>query len=230
MNQTKTYSGVLSEALEVAATHLQEGNTDDQLVNQYPALRETTYMQNDREVVPLADVASSVNVITGNLDQNKYLFSILATAVSTKIVHPAIDIRNYQSNMASSYSNRSTDDSHVTPFLKRNGLTHCAASGMESGRNFERPTPLTLNFPSKPRGKGNREAVLGLLHAVQVDGVDPLPVLIYLFYKDLSLKKSVLHEYPAPQGLTVQQIIDAIVNHFDRAQGQGKSRLPVLAV
>lgn len=230
MSQTKTYSSVLSEALEAAATHIQEENADGDLVNQYPALSETTYTQNDGEVVPLADVASSINVIIGNLNQNKYLFSILATAVATKIVHPAIDIRNHQSNMANSYSNRSTDDSYVTPFLKRNGLTHCAASGMESGRNFERPTPLTLDFPSKPRGKGNREAVLGLMHAVQVDEVDPLSVLIYLFYKDLSLKKSVLHEYPAPQGLTVQQIVDAVVSHFNRAQGQGKSRLPVLAI
>ncbi len=230
MSEKKSYQDVLNEALNLAAAHLEGEDSGDEIKKRSDALRAKTFKSKNGHPVPLSDVATCVDVVISNLNQTKYVFSIIVTALATKIVSPKIDIRNAKAKMANGYSNRNTDQSHVTPFLKRNGLTHSATSGMESGRNFERPFPLTLDFPTEPRGPGNREAILGILHAVQVDGVDPLEVLTYLFFKDLSLKKSVLHEYPAPEGLTVQQIVDAIVGHFNNAQGQGKSRLPVLAI
>ena len=65
---------------------------------------------------------------------------------------------------------------------------------------------------------------------MQEDKVNPLPVLIYLFYKDLRSRKVVSFTYPDPKGFTVQQIIDVIVRHFNESRGHGKSRLPVLAI
>lgn len=126
--------------------------------------------------------------------------------------------------------NRSTDAAHVTPFLKRHGLTSCAASGAESGRNFERPYPYTLNYEAKPKGKGNREAFLGVIHAIQVEGVDPFPCIVLFMALDLRNKQKVVFEYPQPEGLTIQEIFDAFIKHYQNAQGQGRSRLPVLAI
>ncbi len=167
MEEDKDYKSVLAEVLEQAITHIKNEDDINAILQQYSALNSITYAKKKGKKVPWGILASSVDTIIANLNQNKYLFSIIATALTTKIIFPNIDIRNHQSTMENSYSNRSTDQTHVTPFLKKNGLTHCAASGMESGRNFERPLPLTLNFPAKPRGKGNKEATLGILHVVQ---------------------------------------------------------------
>lgn len=175
-------------------------------------------------------ISEGVETIIGNLNQNKYLFSILATCLVEKLVNPEQDIRLHQTSMLGGYSNRSKDQVHVTPFLKQHGLTHCAASGMESGRNFERPFPLTLDFGGKPKGKGNREAFLGILHAVEEEGVDPSPCLELLLALDIKSLETPDYDYPEPEGLTVQEITTAIVRHHDLARGQGKSRLPVLAI
>ena len=226
----KDYQLVLKEALEKAINHIKAEDTTSDLINTYPSLSTTTYREIDQKIIALGNIGTAIDTIISNLNRNKYLFSIAITALVTKIVSPEVDIRNHQSDMENGYSNRSIDQTYVTPFLKKSGLTHCATSGMESGRNFERPLPLKLNFPAKPRGSGNREAILSILHAVQVDEVDPSSLLIYFFYKDLLDKKLVNYEYPTPKGLTIQEIIDAIVNHFNQSQGQGKSRLPVLAI
>lgn len=166
----------------------------------------------------------------GNLGQNKYLFSILATCLAVKLADPGQDIRLHQADMPGGYSNRSRDQIYVTPFLKEHGLTHCAASGMESGRNFERPFPLNLDFGGKPRGKGNREAFLGILHAVEEESVNPRPCLELLFALNMKSIEIPAYEYPEPEGLAVDEIVGAVVRHHALAKGHGRSRLPVLAI
>lgn len=225
------YTLQLQAALDEANILLQNQELREYALKQHSDLRLPLKTQIDGLVRPLPiSLGEGLETIINNLDQNKYLYSIVATALVEKIVHPNVDIRRHQADMNKGYSNRSTDQTYVTPFLKRSGLTHCAASGMESGRNFERPLALTLDFPSKPRGKGNREATLGILHAVEEEGADPFSCLVYLFALDIKSKKTVLYEYPTPDGLTIQEIVDVVVKHFREASGQGKSRLPVLAI
>lgn len=143
-----------------------------------PPLAHPLKQMRDGRVVDMGkSVSDGIATITGNLRQNTYLFSILVTCLVEKLVHPGQDIRIAQAGLPGGYSNRSTDQTYVTPFLKGRGLTHSAASGMESGRNFERPLPLELDFPASPRGEGNKEAFLGLLHAVEEEGIDPIHCL-----------------------------------------------------
>jgi DNA (cytosine-5)-methyltransferase 1 len=227
-----SYEAVLERALTRAQTFLGQGKTSKDMIELSASLQQQTVRLDEKTHHPVASIstAAAIDTVVSNLNQNKYLFSILATALATKVVSPSVDIRNCQVDMPNSYSNRSTDAAHITPFLKATGLTHCDKSGMESGRNFERPFPLDLSFQAKPRGTGNREAILGLFHAVQVDGANAEDLLTYLFYKDLSTQKTTSYHYQPPQGLTVTQIMEALSRHFKEASGQGKSRLPVLAI
>lgn len=197
-----------------------------------PSLSRPLMTMKNKKIIPLGlTVAEGIETIINNLQSNKYLYSILVTSLVYKLVNPKQDIRYAQSNgMPGGYSNRSTDQTHITPFLKRVGLTHCEASGMESGRNFERPIPLKLDFPGKPRGAGNREAILGILNAVEEDGVDPFPCLVYLMALDRLGQKDSIFEYPIPKGYSIQEIVDLVVSHFNTAVGNGKARLPVLAI
>jgi len=184
------------------------------------------------EVISLdKSIAQGIATIVENLNQNKYLYSILMTCLVEKIVHPAQDIRFAQADLPSGYSNRSTDQIHITPFLKIKGLTACAASGVESGRNFERPYAYRLDYIGKPRGSGNLEAFLGILHAVQEEGFDPFSVLVLLMALDIHKKVDVsTFDYPSSKELTIQEIFNAVLRHFEEAKGNGKARLPVLAI
>ncbi len=188
-------------------------------------------MKNGNIVSLGKSVAQGIVTIVENLDQNKYLYSILTTCLVEKIVHPAQDIRFAQADLPNGYSNRSTDQIHITPFLKIKGLTACAASGAESGRNFERPYPYRLDYIGKPRGTGNLEAFLGILHAVQEEGFDPFPVLVLLMALDIHNKVDIsTFDYPSSKELTIQEIFNAVLRHFEEAKGNGKARLPVLAI
>jgi DNA (cytosine-5)-methyltransferase 1 len=179
-------------------------------------------------------IAEGIETLVGNLRQSKYLFSILITGLAEKLVHPSQDIRYTQAQVypegVKGFSNRNTDQYHVTPFLKRHNLTSCAASGAESGRNFERPEPHMLEYRGKCRGKGSKEAYLGILHAIQVEGVDPFPCMVLLMALDIATKQKAIYNYPQPQGLTIEEVVDAVLRHFATAHGNGRARIPVLAI
>ena len=234
MTKKSNYTNILSQAFNQAQTMVNSINIDESIETykqQNYSLNHPLKTKQDGNEIPLnKTIVEAIETIISNFNQNKYLYSILITSLVEKVVYPNQDIRYSQTELPGGYSNRSTDQIHVTPFLQLHGLTACAASGAESGRNFERPYPYTLDYLAKPRGKGNREAFLGILHAVQVDGVDPFPCIVLLMVLDLRMKQKVVYEYPQPQGLTIQQIFDAVIEHHQNATGNGRARLPVLAI
>jgi len=199
---------------------------------QHNNLEEFLKTMKNGEVVSLGkSIAQGVLTIVENLNKNRSLYSILITCLVEKIVHPSQDVRFAQSNLPNGYSNRSTDQNHITPFLKIKGLTACAASGAESGRNMERPFPYKFDYPGKPKGAGNLEAFLGILHAIQEENFDPFPILVLLMALDIHNKVDIsTFEYPSSKELTIQEIFNAVMRHFEEAKGNGKARLPVLAI
>lgn len=236
MNQYTTY---LSQAF-IQAENIIKSDDIEQALEQYKLKHKSLNhplkkSQNGQEILLDKSVAEGIETIINNLEKCKYLYSILITSLVEKLVHPHQDIRYAQDNLEGvergyGYSNRSTDAAKVTPFLKRHGLTACAASGAESGRNFERPFPYTLDYIARPRGQGNKEAFLGLIHAVQVERVAPMPCIVLLMALDLKNKQKAVYEYPQPKGLTIQQIFEAVIAHHQQAKGHGRARLPVLAI
>lgn len=189
---------------------------------------ETVHCEGGRIVPPT--IFEAVETIVANKSANKYLFSILLTCCIKKLFSPEQDIRIAQENMGGGYSNRSFDQRIVTQFLKRHGYTHCEASGLESGRNFERPLPWDLNYPANPRGAGNREAFLGILNYIEDQNGNAEAVAGCLMYLDrqgrvLSERASV-----PPRENQIGKIMRIFERHFTESSGQGKSRLPVLAL
>ena len=234
MIENNQYSIQLFQAFIQAETLISLDNIDEAIEQYKQEHKSLSYhlktLQNGHEVLLNKTVAEGIETIIKNLGRNKYLYSILITSLVEKIVQPNQDIRFAQDRLPGGYSNRSTDATRVTPFLKRHGLTCCAKSGVESGRNFERPFPFTLDYEGNPQGKGNREAFLGLIHAVQVEGVDPFLCIVLMMALDLKNKQKAVYEYPQPKGLTIQELFDAVLKHHQQAQGHLRSRLPVLAI
>lgn len=188
------YTEKLSQAFVQAEAIVQDKNIA-QAILEYKKIQADlnhqlkTVDKNETVVLLGKTVAEGLETIINNFGQNKYLYSILITSLVEKLVHPNQDIRYAQDGLPGGYSNRSTDAARVTPFLKRHGLTSCAASGAESGRNFERPYPYTLTYDAKPKGKGNKEACLGVIHAIQEEGIDPFPCIVLLMALDLQNKQ-----------------------------------------
>ncbi len=177
-----------------------------------------------------ANVAEALETIVNNKAANKYLFSILLTCCVKKLSEPKQDVRIGQENMDKGYSNRSLDQSKVTPFLKTNGYTHCEASGLESGRNLERPHPWNLKYSANPRGRGNRESFLGVLHYIEVQKGDVKTVALYLLHRDRANQKQIQKIAVPPSEPQISKIMRIFERHFSESSGQGKSRLPVLAL
>lgn len=233
MSNNQEYADCLALAFE-KAQELLKANEGEQALSSFksqPSLAHELKASEGGQIVPLGKtVSEGIETLISNLSQNKYLYSILTTALLVKAVNPTQDVRIAQDNLLGGYSNRSLDERVVTPFLKDHGLTHCAASGTESGRNFERPIPYTLDYPANPRGRGNKEAFLGILHAVEREGVDPFPSLILLMALDLCNRTEEKYEYTRAEGLTIQSMTNAVIQHYQISRGNGRSRLPVLAI
>lgn len=177
-----------------------------------------------------SSILDAIETVIDNKSANKYLFSILLACCIKKLSEPAQDIRIAQDNMQGGYSNRSFDQRYITPFLKRYGYTHCEASGLESGRNFERPLPWDLDYPANPRGEGNREAFLGILNYIEVQKGDAYEVALLLMALDKAKQISSAKTNIPPRENEISKIMRIFQRHFEEGSGQGRSRLPVLAL
>lgn len=174
-------------------------------------------------------VQACCDTILGNLDQGRYAFSILIASAVKKQSDPKQDIRLAQKRLADGYSNRSFDARFVTPFLKKNGFTSSAASGMESGRNLERPEPLNFDFRSNLRGDNQLEAILAILDCIE-KAANPLQVARYLLLHDPSRVTVEQIDFEGDANMTIDELVGFFRTHHANSAGQGKSRLPVLAL
>jgi DNA (cytosine-5)-methyltransferase 1 len=223
---TNDYLEALNSAHSDVEAQLSQGNT--------PAWK--TSLSRFKCQIPDASIYTPATLdlalenIVKNIPSSKYIFSIVLTACVKKIVDPKQDIRIAQTSMANGYSNRSLDQTVVTPFLKRFNYTHCEASGLESGRNLERPHPWDLSYACNPRGKGNRESFLTTLNFIEVEKGSPEIVLRYLLFLDAQNRKQSATLTQAPLETNIEKIMNIFNRHFAESSGQGKSRLPVLAL
>jgi DNA (cytosine-5)-methyltransferase 1 len=238
------YTQVLVEAFTEAQALLLSENSEaaiESFISNRPELTHPLKTDANGAIIPLGKtVAEGVRTILSNLQNNRYIYSILITGLVEKVIHPQQDIRLVQTDMQGGYSNRNTDQRHITPNLKtlrlepaelKNlRLTHMAASGMESGRNMERPESHTFGHSANMRGVGTKDAYLGIIHAVQEEAIAPKPIITLLMALDLLNKQAQEYAYPKPTGLTIQQIVDAVSTHCRDAKGNGRARLPVLAI
>ncbi len=207
-----------------------ENATDETVASWRKLLGSSSVKSESKSTNTPTHILDACETIVNNKPHNKYIFSIVITTCLKKIIAPKQDIRIAQENMPSGYSNRSMDQRIVTPFLKRHGYTHCEASGLESGRNLERPIAWNLTYPCNPRGSGNRDSFLGLLHYIQEEKGDAEIVIKYLLFFDASKRASQENAVVPPKEYKISKIMHIFLRHFKESSGQGKSRLPVLAL
>ena len=104
----------------------------------------------------------------------------------------------------------------------------------ESGwltRSLEQAHPYTLDYPGKIKPDMVKTAFLGIIDAVQVQGVSAGNVLLYFFELLIKQRDSMNIELAKPHSLQIANIIKYLEKHFTyHYTCAGASRLPTLAI
>lgn len=75
------------------------------------------------------EMINFLKIITGNIDRNKGVYTVLITLMVHKLLEPEQDIRLHQNKMKGGFSGRNIDTKYITPTLKELGLPSMAESG-----------------------------------------------------------------------------------------------------
>jgi DNA (cytosine-5)-methyltransferase 1 len=173
-----------------------------------------------------------IKLIAFNANQQKGVFTVLATLITHKILHQNQDIRKHQANMLGGFSGRSIDTTYITPTFKEIGLPSMAESGWLT-RSLEQPYPYNLDYNGKINNKSVKEAFLNILDFVEKTPASSENILLLLLFSAIQLKNSSVVKIVSlenPEHLTINNIISSLNEHFStKYHIHGGSKLPVLA-
>lgn len=192
--------------------------------------------------------------IINNLEQNKLLsecdyivkknethkgvFTVLITLLFYKFKHKEQDIRLHklelidkQNPKSKGFSGRSFDTKYITPTLKKLGLPSMAESGWLT-RSLEQAAPYNLDFPGKISG-GVKIPFLRILNAVEVIGIPPKNILIYIINQSFVKKKRnviSIDKLEISEKISIQSLVNILELQFhNKYHEHGAAKLPMLA-
>lgn len=164
-------------------------------------------------------------------EKQKAVYTVLATLLYYKSVHPEQDVRKHQARFPGGFSGRTFDTKNVTPVLKKMRLPAMAESGWLT-RSLEQPYPYDLNY------NGNIPSVVKMPFLRSLDYVEKHPrcaekmlrILLNRVIKISEQHKVVITPLKNPDKLSISSITDALqkhfLHHYDTHNG---AKLPVLA-
>lgn len=204
-------------------------NHQEVLDNVYKKALQETALSNYAINLPTKTI-THIETIVFHSETNKAIVTVLVTLLTHKIVNKNQDIRYHQVQLENGFSGRNIDKAIITPFMKAVSFPAMAESGWLT-RSLEQAHPYTLDYPGKITPKIVKEAFLEIIDSVQVQGIDPKEVLLYLFKLLIKQRDSMNIELAKPHSLSISKIIKVLEKHFTyHYTCSGASRLPVLAI
>lgn len=174
----------------------------------------------------------NIDILATNCLNQKGVYTVFITLGVYKIVHPAQDIRNHQTQIEGGFSGRSMDTSYITPTLKELNLPSMAESGWLT-RSLEQPYPYTLDYEGKISNTLVKKAFLELIDDLQVKNINPRYVLVELLKKCIHIQeknKIVIFALKNRETLTISNVMRILNEQFSFNYATfGGSKLPVLA-
>lgn len=177
------------------------------------------------------DTKHDLCIIGDKCLERKGVYTVLVTLLYYKYLHPQQDVRIHQAQLPNGFSGRSFDTAHVTPVLKKVGLPAMAESGWLT-RSLEQPYPYDFNY------NGKIPATLKLPFLRSLDFVEKhkdcaLNMLRLVLERAIAVSqqnKIVITPLINPERLTIDKIINAIHEHFNKHyKTHNGAKLPVLA-
>lgn len=176
-------------------------------------------------------IINHINLIGEYCEKRKGVYTVLATLLYYKYLHPEQDVRLFQTGFSGGFSARSFDTKYVTPVLKKLKLPAMAESGWLT-RSMEQPYPYDYSY------NGKIYSVLKIPFLDVLDFIEKNPTKAYNSLRILLNKvkevsdRSVVKIVPLenPEGLTISKIMEALKIHFLTKYGtHNGAKLPVLA-
>lgn len=176
-----------------------------------------------------AEHAKALDTIISESETNKGVYTVVATSVTYKILHPEQDIRKHQSSIPGGYSGRTFDTKFITPFLKRCDFPAMAESGWLT-RSLEQKVAYDWNYPGAVK-EPLKHCFLLILNDIEEKKIAPEIVLDYLLQSLILQREKKRITMATPQNLSIHEIVDLLDRHFhSRYKSHGAARLPVLAL
>lgn len=185
---------------------------------------------NDYSVMLPDTIIEEVQLLVNRSEQNKGMLAVLVTLLTHKIYNSTQDIRYHQAQLENGFAGRGIDQQYVTPFMKQKRFPAMSESGWLT-RSLEQAHPYTLDYPGKIRPDNVKKAFLDIIDAVQVRGIYPRVVLVYIFELLIKQRDAMMIDLAKPHSLTIATIIKYLEKHFSYHYScAGASRLPTLAI
>lgn len=176
------------------------------------------------------ETVKQIKTIVERSEANKGIVTVLVTLLTHKMVDSAQDIRYHQAQLENGFSGRNIDKAVITPFMKSVSFPSMAESGWLT-RSLEQAHPYTLDYPGKITPQTVKCAFLGLIDAVQVQGISAEDALLYFFKLLIKQRDAMNIELAKPHSLSISKIIKLLEQHFTyHYTCAGASRLPSLAI
>jgi DNA (cytosine-5)-methyltransferase 1 len=167
-------------------------------------------------------------------EKRKGVLTVLITSLTHKILRPEQDTRKHQTNIAGGggYSGRTIDTKYITPFLKEKRLPAMAESGWLS-RTLEQNYAYSLEYNGKITPPDLKTAFLNILDRVEAHNASPRSYLLYIFQVLIHQRENRISQIVRREEISnfsIDELIDLLVQHFDKSTDVGTARLPVIAV
>ncbi len=184
------------------------------------------------DILELKNLNKELMLISGNVNKNKGVFTVLITLAVHKIIDPVQDIRYFQAKFPNGFSARGIDTKYITPTLKRLGLPAMAESGWLT-RSLEQPYPYDFHYNGEISGIGMKDAFLKIIDCIQTNGElseSILRVLLNGAIKYRETNKIEIHKIKSNDNVQISEIMKILHEHFEYQYGtHGGAKLPVLA-
>lgn len=184
------------------------------------------------------NLLSECDYIVKKNETHKGVFTVLITLLFYKFKHKEQDIRLHklelidkQNPKSKGFSGRSFDTKYITPTLKKLGLPSMAESGWLT-RSLEQAAPYNLDFPGKISG-GVKTPFLRILNAVEVIGIPPKNILIYIINQSFVKKKRnviSIDKLEISEKISILSLVNILELQFhNKYHEHGAAKLPMLA-
>lgn len=181
---------------------------------------------------------SECDYIVQKNETQKGVFTVLITLLFYKLIHKEQDIRLHkvelidkQNPKSKGFSGRSFDTKYITPTLKKLGLPSMAESGWLT-RSLEQAAPYNLDFPGKISG-GVKTPFLTILNAVEVIGIPPKNILVYIINRSFVKKQGnviSINKLKISEKISILSLINILDLQFHyNYHEHGAAKLPMLA-
>jgi DNA (cytosine-5)-methyltransferase 1 len=177
-------------------------------------------------------VLNHLDTLADRVETSSAVMNVTLTSLLKKTVSPDQDIRNHQSKMENGYSGRVLDTNVVTPFLKSKGLKTMQEAGWLT-RSLEQNAPYNLSYPGAIRNTNVKKSFLYILDKIQNDNVNPFDSLVYLLQRLILLREestAIINPLDVRETYPISDVIDIVRRHHEGTKGQGRSKIPVLAI